>query len=131
MMTEPPVSRRILVVDDNEDIALSFVRVLETMGHNAECVTDPLKAPAAARRLNAELVFLDIGMPVIDGYELARVLRAEFGFDNMRIVAVTAYTKHEDRVRAREAGFDAHVAKPAPAEVIESIVKTIFKPGSS
>jgi CheY-like chemotaxis protein len=130
-MSEAPVSRRILVVDDNEDIALSFVRVLETMGHHAECVTDPLQALAAVRRLDAELVFLDISMPVIDGYELARVLRAEFGFEKMRIVAVTAYTKHEDRVRAREAGFDAHVGKPAPPDVIESIVKTIFHPGSS
>jgi CheY-like chemotaxis protein len=117
-------SRRILVVDDNPDTAESFARVLRAMGHEVESVTDPLDALPAARRVQPELVFLDIGMPLLDGYELARALRKAFGC----IVAVTGHGMPEDRPRARVAGFDAHVTKPVDPDVIESIVKTIFNP---
>jgi CheY-like chemotaxis protein len=118
--------RRILVVDDNPDTAESFALVLRAMGHEVESVTDPLDALPAARRVAAELVFLDIGMPLLDGYELARALRKAFGFEKIHIVAVTGHGMPEDRARARVAGFDAHVTKPADPDVIESIVKTIF-----
>jgi CheY-like chemotaxis protein len=121
-------SRRILVVDDNPDTAESFARVLHAMGHEVESVTDPLDALPAARRVQPELVFLDIGMPLLDGYELARALRKAFGFEKIRIVAVTGHGMPEDRARARVAGFDAHVTKPADPDIIESIVKTIFNP---
>lgn len=120
--------RRILVVDDSRDAAESFALVLQSMGHYAEFVTDPCVALPAARNMRAELVFVDIGMPTINGYELAGVFRAESGLEHMRIVAVTGYGKDEDRVRSRMAGFDAHVAKPADPAVIESILLTIFDP---
>lgn len=130
-MAEPSRSRRVLVVEDNLDSAESFTRILKLMGHQAEFVSNPLDALAAARRLKPEVVFLDIGLPVIDGYELARTLRATFGFDSMRIVAVTAYNNEEDRVRSRQSGFDAHVAKPADPAIVERIIQTIFTPPRS
>lgn len=115
-------------MDDDPDSAETFARVLQAMGHKAEFVTDPMDALPAARRLQPELVFLDIGMPLIDGYALARAFRAAFGFERIRLVAITGFTDDGDRVRAREAGFDAHVGKPADAAVIQSILDTIFDP---
>ena len=120
------VRKRILVVDDLHDSALSLALVLQRMGHAAEIVTDPWKALEAARRLRPDLVFLDIGMPGIDGYALARMFRQEFGFEELRLVALTAWGRDEDRAASRQAGFDAHVTKPAEPETIDSILKTIF-----
>jgi CheY-like chemotaxis protein len=121
-----PGARRILVVDDLHDSAMSLALVLQRLGHSAEFVTDPTKALEAVRRVRAELVFLDIGMPQIDGYALARILRQEFGFESVRLVALTAWGRDEDRTASRRAGFDAHVTKPADAETIESILNTVF-----
>jgi CheY-like chemotaxis protein len=123
--------KRILIVDDLHDSARSLALVLQRMGHTAEFVTDPLQALEAARRLRPELVFLDIGMPGLDGYSLARMFRQEFGFDLLRMVALTAWDRDDDRAESRRAGFDAHVAKPADPETIDSILKTIFDPRSS
>src|SRR5688572_13375802 len=119
-MSSPLPSRRILVVDDSLDAAQSFALLLATMGHQAEFITDPRVALETARRLRPEIVFLDIGMPEIDGYQVARRLRAVFGAE-MRIVAVTAYGEDEHRKGTREAGFDAHVLKPVDIEIVESI----------
>lgn len=124
-----PARKRILVVDDLHDSALSLALVLQRMGHTAEFVTDPWKALEAARRLRPELVFLDIGMPGIDGYALARMFRQEFGFEALRLVALTAWGRDEDRAASRQAGFDAHVTKPAEMATIDSILKTILDRG--
>ena len=121
----PP--KRVLVVEDNLDTGQSFARLLQLMGHEAEFISDPLQVMDTARRFKPEVVFLDIGLPVVDGYELARNLRGEFGFDKLRIVAITAYNTEQDRVRSRQSGFDAHVGKPADLAVIESILRTIFE----
>lgn len=125
-MTRTP--KRILVVDDLHDSAMSLALVLRQMGHTAEFVTNPLQALDAARRLRPELVFLDIGMPALDGYSLARVMREEFGFEALRLVAVTAWGGDDDRAESRRAGFDAHVTKPVDPATIESILETIFPP---
>lgn len=121
--------KRILVVDDLHDSALSLALVLQHMGHTAEFVTDSWQALEAARRLRPELVFLDIGMPGIDGYALARMFRQEFGFEALRLVALTAWDGDQDRVESRRAGFDAHVAKPADPATLDSILKTVFDRG--
>ena len=125
-----PGSKRILVVDDLHDSAMSLALVLQRMGHTAEFVTSPLQALDAARRLRPELVFLDIGMPAIDGYSLARMMREEFGFDAVRLVALTAWGGDDDRAESRRAGFDAHVTKPVDPATIESILETIFAPNA-
>lgn len=118
--------RRLLVVDDLRDAAESLAYLLELAGHEVQWLTDPHQVIETARRLKPELIFLDIGMPKLDGYTLARMLRAEFGFDWLRLVALTAWGRDIDRTASRQAGFDAHVVKPADPEMIQSILETIF-----
>jgi CheY-like chemotaxis protein len=119
---------RVLVVDDIPDAAESMARVLASMGHEAAYVTRASQALAVAREMRPHLVFLDLGMPEMDGYTLARCLRAEFGFEDLRLVAITGWGRDEDRAASRQAGFDAHVSKPASVEVIDSILKTVLAP---
>ena len=116
---------RALVVDDSHDAAESFARVLESMGCAATFVTNPLVAIDAAQALEARVVFLDIAMPELDGYELARAFRAHYG-DEIRLVAVTAYGDGAHRELSREAGFDAHVQKPVDFAMVESMLATLF-----
>jgi CheY-like chemotaxis protein len=117
---------RALVVDDSHDAAESFARVLESMDCAATFVTNPLVAIDAAEALEARVVFLDIAMPELDGYELARVFRAHYG-EKIRLVAVTAHGDGPRRAISREAGFDAHVQKPADFAVVQSMLATLFK----
>lgn len=118
--------RRFLVVDDVRDVAEALAQFLSAIGHEAQWLTDPREVLPAARRLRPDLIFLDLEMPEIDGYELARQLRSEFGFESLRLVAMTGHGLPEHRVASRQAGFDAHVTKPADPEVIESTLQTIF-----
>jgi DNA-binding response OmpR family regulator len=120
----PPPARRILVVDDSRDTAESFAMLLKAMGHTCEWLTDPLAAVATAQRFGPDIVFLDVGMPQLDGCEVATRLRAECG-EQMAIVAITGHGSAEDRVRVRGAGFDAHVMKPVDFAILESIVATV------
>ena len=119
---------RVLVVDDVADAAESMARLLSSMGHDAAYVTRSSQALKVAREMRPHLVFLDLGMPEIDGYELARQLRREFGFEGLRLVAISGWGREEDRAASRRAGFDAHVKKPASLEVIDSILKTVASP---
>jgi CheY-like chemotaxis protein len=116
--------RRVLVVDDNEDTARSFFELLVVMGHQCEFRTEPKQVLDTARAFRPDLVLLDIGMPDVDGHHVARLLRREFGAE-LRIVAVTAYGRDEDRQRTRKAGFDAHVTKPVDIPILESILSTL------
>ena len=116
---------RALVVDDLHDAAESLARLLQTMGCAATFVTQSNKALDAAESMEAEIVFLDLGMPELDGYQLARMYRRRHG-EAMVLVAITAYGAPKDRVRSREAGFDAHVQKPADIHIVESILATVL-----
>ena len=122
---------RILVVDDVADAAESMARVLAAMGHEVAYVTRSSQAMKVAREMRPHLVFLDLGMPEIDGYALARQLRAEFGFEALRLVAISGWGREEDRAASRQAGFDAHVKKPAGLEIIDSILKTVLSASPS
>jgi len=116
---------RILVVDDHPDTARSYYELLTLMGHECEYRTDARQAMTAARSMRPQIALLDIGLlPDLDGHEVARMLRDEFG-SNIHLVAVTAYGRDEDRGRTRKAGFDAHVTKPIDAGLLESIVKGV------
>jgi CheY-like chemotaxis protein len=117
---------RALVVDDQQDVAESFARILQAMGCEANFVTNPYMAVELAGKMKAQVVFLDLGMPGIDGYELARILRAKHGWDGLKIVAVTGHAADEDRTSSRKAGFDAHVVKPVDPKLIECILRTLF-----
>jgi CheY-like chemotaxis protein len=111
----PFVSRsrpRVLVVDDNEDTATMLAEALEDMGCQTETAFDGATAIEAARRFRPQVVFLDIGLPVMDGYEVAQRLRKEADLAPLKLVAVTGYGQAADRQRSRAAGFDEHVVKP-------------------
>ncbi len=103
---------RVLVVDDNVDTARSIARLLRLLGHNVEIAHDGPTAIEAARAFRPEVLLLDIGLPAMDGYEVARRLRAEDCGKEARIIAITGYGQEEDRMRSRDAGFDHHLIKP-------------------
>jgi len=112
-----PQAQRILVVDDIADVADSLVELLRLKGHQAESVQDPYEAIERVLATSPSVVLLDIGLPGIDGYEVARSLRAE-GSDSL-LVALTGYGRDEDVERAREAGFDAHLTKPVAFDKLD------------
>ncbi|HEY5925486.1 MAG TPA: ATP-binding protein, partial [Kofleriaceae bacterium] len=109
---------RVLVVDDNEDAAYLFSEALRKLGHKVEVAHDGPSALAVARQRPPEIAFLDIGLPVMDGYELGRRLK-ELGVDAPKLVAVTGYGHSSDRVRSRDAGFDLHLVKPVDLAAIQ------------
>jgi CheY-like chemotaxis protein len=103
-------SRRVLIVDDNADAADSLAMLLKLDGHDAESVYDPSIALERVGEFDPEVILLDIGLPIMNGYEVARRLR-ELG-NKARLVALTGYGQAEDIQRARAAGFDSHLVKP-------------------
>jgi signal transduction histidine kinase/ActR/RegA family two-component response regulator len=117
--SEPGAGLRVLVVDDNRDAAESLAMVLELAGYEVRTAGDGERALAVAREFRPEAVLLDISMPgALDGYAVARRLRQDPGMEGALLVAITGYGTPEDVARARDAGFDSHLAKPAdPAQV--------------
>jgi signal transduction histidine kinase len=111
LTAESPL-RRILVADDNGDLVEAVAQLLRRRGHEVCVVGDGPAALAAARTFRPEVVFLDIELPVLSGYEVARRLRQQPGLENVLLVATTGHAEEEVRYRAHDAGFDAHLAKP-------------------
>jgi signal transduction histidine kinase/DNA-binding response OmpR family regulator len=115
---------RVLVVDDNEDGAVMLAEALEQAGHSTATAHDGPDALQVAARFRPDVALLDIGLPVMDGFELARQLRSHPDLSAVRLVAVTGYGQEHDRHRTRAAGFDAHLVKPVDVRhVSELIVK--------
>ena len=119
---EKPTAHRILVVDDNVDAADSLAMWLAMLGHEVLTAHNGLKVVETAAEFNPDVVLLDIGLPGIDGYEVARRLRAEHSESKMRLVALTGYGQEEDRRRTKEAGFDHHLTKPADPMAIQRLL---------
>jgi PAS domain S-box-containing protein len=123
-----PPSRRVLVVDDNVDSATSLTMLLMAMGLTAESAHDGVEALEATERFRPDTVLLDIGLPRLNGYEVARALRqrgAERGADcPLLLVALTGWGQEEDRERARAAGFDHHLVKPVDLGQLTRILGT-------
>jgi signal transduction histidine kinase/CheY-like chemotaxis protein len=117
-----PGGRRVLVVDDNVDAAAALCDVVAHFGHSVEAVHDGMAAIARAREGHPDVVLCDIGLPGMDGYEVARAIRADAALRGIRLVAVSGYAQPEDRARAKRAGFDAHVAKPADPATIARLL---------
>jgi two-component system CheB/CheR fusion protein len=104
--------RLVLVIEDGVDAGQSLAEILELEGHAVHVARDGRTGVALARELRPDVVLCDLGLPDIDGYEVARTLRRDDALRGIRLVALSGYTQPEDRQRATEAGFDAHVAKP-------------------
>jgi PAS domain S-box-containing protein len=117
---DPPATRRarILVADDNRDAAASLATLLGLDGHETTVVNDGKLALAAAESFRPHVALLDIGMPKLNGYEVARRIRAAPWGRAMTLVAVTGWGQAEDKRRAREAGFDRHFTKPLDLDVL-------------
>jgi signal transduction histidine kinase len=127
---ETSAARRILVVDDYPRVAESLMRMLELAGHEVKIALD---GPAALDEVSAfqpEIVVLDIGLPGMDGYEVARHIRREPRSRQLTLIAVTGYGQREDQLRAHQAGFDHHLTKPVDcAALLELIASPSGKPG--
>ncbi|HEU0202274.1 MAG TPA: PAS domain S-box protein [Burkholderiaceae bacterium] len=117
--------RRVLVVDDNIDAAESIARILRLFGHEVQCQYDGPSALAAVPAYRPDIIVLDIGLPGMDGYQVARELRAMKGLGRVQILAITGYGQEDDRRRSREAGFDQHLTKPVDPALLESIVGAV------
>jgi PAS domain S-box-containing protein len=114
--------RRVLVADDNRDAANTLLSVLRMMGHEAQVTYDGAEALAAAAVFRPDIALLDLGMPRMDGLELARRIRAEAWGTDIFLVALTGWGGEADRQRSRDAGFDRHVAKPIDIETLRRIL---------
>jgi CheY-like chemotaxis protein len=114
--------RRVLVVEDQPSLARMTVALLEKLGHEVRAAADGPEALLAVRDYNPEIVLLDIGLPGMDGYEVARCLRSEMGEDTPMLVAMTGYSQHEVKRHTRKAEFDHHVVKPADIGALRELL---------
>jgi CheY-like chemotaxis protein len=123
-VTEAPRAdgrRDVLIVEDNDDAREALRELLELAGHRVRAERDGPSGIEAARARRPEVVLIDVGLPGIDGYEVARRLRSEGG-PRMTLIAVTGYGLPEDRARARGAGFDEHLVKPVDLAALRRVL---------
>ncbi len=114
--------RRLMVIDDNRDAAESLATLLRLQGHDVAVAVDGETAAGQARDHRPQMIFLDLGMPVVDGYEVARRIRAMPELAGAQLVALTGWGQETDRHRTAAAGFDRHLVKPAdPAQLAELV----------
>lgn len=118
--TDP--GKLVLVIEDNVDAGDSLADVLSLSGHRVLVARDGLSGIEKARASHPDIVLCDIGLPDVDGYEVARRLRSEPSLSGMRLIALSGYAQPEDRERARQAGFEAHLAKPPRLEQLERMI---------
>ena len=127
-LSEARTPLRILVVDDYKDGATSMCRLLKHLGHETRMACDGLAGLEAGREFRPDVALLDIGMPVLNGYELARRLRAEPWGTSVVLVAVTGWGQDQDRQRTTDAGFDHHLVKPVMPEELMRILASVVTP---
>jgi CheY-like chemotaxis protein len=106
-------SNKILIVDDNVDAADTAAFLLQAYGFNVKVTYGAYEALAAAQTFHPDVIFLDIGMPLMDGYEVARTLRADEGCCGIKLIALTAWGDEASRIKVTAAGFDLHLVKRA------------------
>lgn len=120
MSPGPPL--RVLIVDDNEDAAVSLAMYLRMAGQEVTVAHTGAEALAGLGRIRPDVVVLDIGMPDMNGYEVAEKIRERKADDAITLIALTGWSQDSDRQRAQSAGFDHHLTKPADPEAIERII---------
>ena len=121
-------ARRVLLVDDSVDAAEALSMLLETLGHEVRTMHDGTSALAIVDEFRPEAVILDIGLPGMDGFALARELRKLPSAHDVLLIALTGYGGDEDRLRARAAGFDHHLVKPVSFADLEDLIARSFGP---
>ncbi|HLW64961.1 MAG TPA: PAS domain S-box protein, partial [Gemmataceae bacterium] len=117
-----PSSSRLLIVDDNRDAAISLAMLLQLMGHEVRVAHSGMAALEMTRSFLPDLIFLDIGMPDMDGYEVARRVRHDPALRATLLAALTGWGQQEDRRRSAEAGFDYHLVKPPEPKALENLL---------
>ena len=115
-------AKRVLIVDDNIDAAESLGLLVELTGHAVRVVHSGPTALTIAQEFQPSIIVLDIGLPDMDGYEIARRLRSNPHFTDVMLVALTGYGQAEDRRRSREVGFDHHLVKPVDPEKFQQLL---------
>jgi CheY-like chemotaxis protein len=119
----PPKSRfRILVVDDNPDSALSLAMMLSMMGHETRTAHDGEAAVSTAESFRPRVILLDIGLPKLNGYEVAQRIRQEKWGESMFLVAVTGWGQDEDRQRSEDVGMNLHMVKPVEPAALDRVL---------
>jgi CheY-like chemotaxis protein len=109
-------------VDDNRDATETLELLLQLWGHEVQSALNGPEALARAAEFRPEIILLDIGLPGMSGYEVARQLRQLPGFRDVFIVAVTGYGQDSDRIHSQEAGFGHHLVKPVQPEVLQELI---------
>ena len=115
---------RVLVVDDLVDAANTLAALLQMLGHEVNVAYDGEQGVAVARRFKPEVVFLDLGMPKINGYDACRIMRNDFG-NEIFLVALTGWGQDEDRRRSAAAGFDRHLVKPVEPAALGAMLVSL------
>jgi signal transduction histidine kinase len=123
----PSAPRRILVVDDNRDSAESLATLLRLIGNEVRTAHDGRQALEVAAEYRPDMVLLDIGLPVLNGYEVARRLRTEPGYGRPMLVALTGYGSEEDRHRSQSSGFDHHMVKPVDFGALQTLLASLAR----
>jgi len=125
------LAARVLMVEDNPDSAESFVMILELLGHHVRLVHDGSQALEAAHSNVPDVMLIDIGLPGMDGYEVAAAVRNDPALKHLVLVAITGYGREEDKHRAMAAGFDYHLVKPIDLGILQELVGRATLPGDS
>jgi len=124
----PPTARRILIVEDNVDAAESLALLLGLRGHETLTAGDGPRALAAAETFRPDIAFIDIGLPGMDGHEVARQMRMRPDLRATLLVALTGHGAPEDRQRSQAAGFDRHMVKPIDLGELDRVLSGLRIP---
>jgi PAS domain S-box-containing protein len=125
IVPSPARALKVLVIEDNPDVARSIARLLAVAGHDVRVAQDGESGMSVAREFAPDAILLDIGLPVMDGLQVARLIRQEPGLRNVLLIALTGYGQDTDRQAAMDAGFDYHLAKPVEFKTIESTLANV------
>ena len=121
-MNGPPL--RVVLVEDQDDVRTAMQALLEGWGHSVESAPDGTRGVERIIAVHPDVALIDIAMPGLDGYAVARKVRAELGAAAPRLIALTGFGRDEDRERARRAGFDSHLTKPAVPRELRRVLRS-------
>jgi CheY-like chemotaxis protein len=114
----------IVLVEDNEDIRECMHELLAELGHTVHAASDGGSGVDLILQIEPDVAIVDLGLPVLDGYQVAERVRSRLGHDRLRMVAMTGYSDESDRRRTAAAGFDSHLVKPAPLDAVVGVLRT-------